>query len=195
MEDFPNEMADPTPTPNPKGRFSPEVEQALRKAGWFPGRVASKEQMNKWLVVEWPVGDKHIQSRLFSAAWHVLREFGGLEIKQSDRGPFTHQNGFSINPLKVQGKYWGEDGWFLAEWCADGALFPLGMHDEFAVAITGQGQIIGAGVTSEWLIGNTIEEALANLIVGNTLEDWDTAQDKFEEASYLLPRWLKHFGV
>jgi hypothetical protein len=184
-------MEDPFPTPNPDGRFLPEVEQVLRKAGWFPGRVVARSQFAKWACIEsstrwrdkYPSKNHTMQARLFPAAWRALREFGGLTINQ--------QKTFYIDPLEA--KYFvGSDDWFVAEWCAGGTLYPLGAdNDESMFAITGQGQVID---NFDQLVGNTIEEALTNLIMGYRFQGLAFPQEKFLEASFAMWMMDKELG-
>jgi hypothetical protein len=192
-------MEDPTPTPNPDGRFLPQVEQVLRKAGWFPGRVVAHSQLVKWACIEspfrwlgmdFPAPSKHIQSRLFPAAWRALREFGGLTVNQDIPSVPGHRCFFYIDPIEGRSRIGNED-WFIDEWCADGALFPLGGTKDFTFEITGRGQVI----SSEYnlCLGNSIEEALTNLIMGNAPQNLDVDQEKFLEASFLMGLIQKEF--
>ena len=188
-------MDDPTPSPHYEGRFLPEVEAVLREVGWFPGRVVPMDQLKQWLIIERELENgPRVQLRMFSAAWRILREFGGLTIEQDAPGVTFSRESFFFDPSR--GGWWGEE-WFIDEWEADGALFPLGnwgnpdvsgfyRTDAFCFAVTGQGKIISDS-ENLLLLGNTIEEALTNLIVGYMPETYGAPRDKFLEASYLRP--------
>jgi hypothetical protein len=191
-------MEDPTPSPHYEGRFLPEVEQILREAGWFPGRVVPVDQLKQWMVLEETLENGSIlQLRMFSAAWRILREFGGLTIHQDAHGITLPRETFFFDPLR--GGWWGSN-WFFDEWQADGALFPLGnwgnshgsvyQTDAFGFAVTGQGKIINEFGE---LLGNTIGEALTNLILGDGLEMYKAPQDKVAESSYVHPFMIQRF--
>ncbi|HEX9998232.1 MAG TPA: SUKH-3 domain-containing protein [Abditibacterium sp.] len=85
-------MEDPIPTPNPDGRFLPEVEQVLRKAGWFPGREVPIRRMEEWALLNFPAKEGVFQIRIFRSAWYILREFGDLLVKKDGLGATGFSN-------------------------------------------------------------------------------------------------------
>ena len=182
-------MENPTPTPLSEGRFVPEVEEALRAAGWFPGRVAPKVQLEKWLVIDRTPNGNPFQIRMFSAAWRIMREFGGLTIATLPVRQGYHET-ITFDPLWVGQSWWNEIFW-MAEW--EGVpVYPLGITKEEIIAVTGQGQIIN---DDDHVRGNTIEEALTNILMGQLvplpLREIDPVRE--QEASYWLEPMRKRF--
>jgi hypothetical protein len=167
-------------------RFLPQVEAHLRQGGWYPERVIDDQRLKNWLIVELSVGLRPIQTRMFPAAWKILQEFGDLIIQTA------HQETISFNPLE---SLWDEF-WFVDEWTSEGALFPLGTHTEgsctYAMAVTGRGQVID---NQGFLIGNTIEDAITNLVVGGQLPVYNPNTDEFRRASTLIPLLREVLGI
>ena len=177
-------------------RFSPHVEEVLRKSDWHPERAVSDEQIENWLVIEWKTEPGfHYQTRMFSAALRILREFGGLIIKTPVDYMFSH---LIFDPL-VAVKHIQRYNWPLNEWLADGSLYPIAYHDtgttdNSAVAVTGQGQLIL--LEFDKLLGSNINEAIQNVVNGTgNLKDWDVDQEKFNEATTMFPLMRKKLGV
>jgi hypothetical protein len=152
-------------------QFLPEVEAVLRESGWSPGRKVSEEQINEWLVIEWPVKHGVLQIRMFPAAWRALNEFGGLHIEQDAPGISLSRHSFIIDPLAVRDAGRWEYNWIFDEWAVNGALFPLGVWNEGEcdLAIDGQGRVVTDNLQ---LVGNSIEEALTALILGIMPEEY-----------------------
>ncbi|WP_079195286.1 SUKH-3 domain-containing protein [Streptomyces acidiscabies] len=105
-------------------RFSVEAGDALRGAGWFPGRQVD--------VTPWRNSLQGFPMHV--AAKEFLREFGGLHVQVSGPGVTCMRTPFEIDPeLAV-----GEEGRFLElSRRFDCSLFPVGMKDsgDFFLAI------------------------------------------------------------
>jgi len=155
-------MSEPTSNTINGQRFSPLVEQVLRQAGWYPGRVVDEAQLEQWYAFNWQAEAGYC--RIFPAALNVLREFGGLIIKQEGRGVTCHRASFSIDPLSaldIEDDNWIFDEWFLGE-----SLFPIGwlsLNDMVAIATSGRVFSLTYGLK---LWGHTFDEALEHLITG-----------------------------
>src|SRR5690606_4379518 len=150
-------------------RFDPKVEQLLKSAGWEPGRIVSDDQLKQWMVIEWPTEPGyHFQTRMFSAAWHILREFGGLTIEfmlEWNPSQYRKQQ-FIFDPVKAS-RFTQAYNWPLSEWEADGSLYPIGClfegsTDDAAIAVDGRGRIRMVS-DADLLVGSNIDEALHNV--------------------------------
>lgn len=189
MSDTPDKPID-----KPVQRFSREVETALRQAGWEPGRLVPDEQMQQWLLLECETVPGHrLQIRMFSAAWRILREFGGLDVERI--GPGRGRR-FIFDPLK------GLDhtllyNWPFSEWEADGSLYPIGVlldgtTDDSPVVVDGKGDIIL--YEFDKLLGSSIEEALQSVVDGRYDREWNTG-DRTREAAEVFPMMRERLGL
>lgn len=150
-------------------RFSPEVEAALRRGGWFPGRQIAEEEMAKWYVLRWQATPGYC--RIFPAAYRFLHEFGGMHLlvdyHMSLKSGGTHSSTYRcfIDPLRTLGHQ--DDLWIYYEWQMETCLYPLGMWDtgDF-LHIDIQGRFWSLYNTSgdPFLYGHTTEEALTNIL-------------------------------
>jgi hypothetical protein len=142
-------------------RFSPATRTVLEKAGWFPGRDIAK-QLEQW--------KRKLEKSGFpmsAAAEKVLREFGGLNIRQEGPGLEMARQSFELDPSVAE----HEKECFAAHSRFAGtSLSPLGEHEDGHgyLAIGDDGRVFLMGLVSDdlWLEGNTIEEALEALIQG-----------------------------
>ena len=149
-------------------RFSSLVEQTLTAAGWYPGRSVDDEIMMKWLVQNWKYGKEHIfQVRMFPAAWHVLREFGDLTIRQDGLGESCYRESIVFTPTygsQSRDFSTGIEYWFTTEWAIRSPLFPIGYIKESPITELGidvYGRIHSPDYDT--IYGQTIEEALRKL--------------------------------
>jgi len=145
-------------------RFSPAVEQVLRAAGWFPGRTLPESEVEKWYAFRWKEEPAYCYAH--AAALQVLREFGGLEVKQNAPGITCYREPFCIDPLAALGIH--DDGWLFFEWDAPDRLYPLGCADrerDAVLAMTPRGQIFLLGEVL-FRCGDTFDQALENLVLG-----------------------------
>lgn len=140
----------------PVTRFSPQVDQDLRAAGWYPGRTVEVDGWRRRLEASGEV-------RMHKAAEGFLAEFGGLNVEISGRGVSAAREPFELDP----GLAVSEEG-RLAEWGAalGCSLFPLGELDRgrFLLGISEIGEVF---LVETWVasfgIGDT---ALENLVLG-----------------------------
>jgi len=145
-------------------RFSPAVEQALREAGWYPGRMLPESEVEKWYAFRWKEEPGYCYAH--EVALQVLREFGGLHIEQSAPGINYPRKPFCIDPLSALGIH--DDHWLFYEWHAEDTLYPLsfvGQERDAVLAMTHRGQVFLLGeVLMRW--GDTFDQALENAILG-----------------------------
>lgn len=184
-----------------ENRFSSRTEEALRRAGWFPGRVLSETQLKEWLVVEWPTqAGYHFQTRMFSAAWHILREFGGLtiEITRKRDGFHEHKSQFIFDP--VQGiAHTQAYNWPLLEWESDGSVYPIGCWldgttDDSAIAVDGRGRIIV--VEFDKCLGDNIDKALHFVVHRDApFKELEVDPGKGREAAEVFPLMRERLGL
>jgi hypothetical protein len=132
--------------------FSPQIEQALRNAGWVPNRELSIEELSDWLIL-----DCDVPLVIFPAAYAVLKEFGGLRIA-FDYGSESYILNFDPT-LSVT--IWFQYGWLLGQ-----PIFPLGIchfegdeTNEVRVGIDVSGRI-WVFAYDPFFAGNNIQEAI-----------------------------------
>lgn len=181
-------------------RFSPRVKEALVAVGWYPGRAVADEQMAEWMVQNWKYEKDYIyQVRMFSTAWHVLREFGDLIIRQDAPGESCYREDIVFNPTygsQSRDFAVGVEKWFMCEWGIRSPLFPIGYIKESPFTELGidiYGRIHSPDHFT--IYGQTIEEALENLVIGRTPEPFEEEQteDGGYESAYMLPMLRKRF--
>lgn len=137
-------------------RFSSQVQQDLRAAGWQPGRIVDvggwRQRREAGGVV-----------RMHPAAAGFLAEFGGLTVDIAGSGVSMARQPFELDPDLAD----GEEDRFV-EWGAElgCSLFPIGVLDlgRFFLGISEIGEIF---LVETWVasfgIGDT---ALEHLILG-----------------------------
>jgi hypothetical protein len=168
-----------------KPRFVPEVEQALRDAGWYEGRCLSDEEIARWCAFNRENGAGYY--RIFPAALTVLREFGGVFVELDKPGVTCYRNSFLLNPFAAVGLH--ESLLQKVEWFLGEPLFPLGVTGESQddiLALSNSGKLYCFGIDgSPFLKGNTFDEALHNLIVGIMAQrvGFDDSEKLLREAS------------
>ncbi|GAB3813896.1 SUKH-3 domain-containing protein [Micromonospora zhanjiangensis] len=149
-------------------RFNPEVEAALRDAGWTPGRHLSPDAVTAMHRAV-AAGRGRYDGQLTSAylADPVLAEFGGLVIARDGAGVDLNPRPFAIDPsLAVR----NVETLIDVGRAMGSTLYPLGVEgmDEAVLAITDQGKVISIDPVGEWFLGNTFDEALDTLVTGRT---------------------------
>lgn len=155
--------------PREGGRFSPLVEQVLRENGWYPGRQVDEWQMQQWYAFHWTYGVGYC--RIFPAALRVMREFGGLTIKQDGPGFNCYRNSFVFDPLQTLD--FVEDGWIYHEWAVEDTLYPLGFFPRedrvLCMATSGKVYSFHQDMSFE---ADSFDQALEHLIRGITSRDY-----------------------
>ena len=151
-------------TEGANARFLPEVEEALRRAGWYPGRQVEEEVLEKWYAFKW--AEIAGFCRIFPAAYRFLREFGGLTLRRGN-------NAWLLDPLSAVG--YCEASVPRTEWQFETRLYPLSVENTGEVLfIDLQGRFWFP--SSPVLMGHNIEEALANLLIPGRL--WSHPPEK-----------------
>jgi len=141
-------------------RFSPEVMELLRKAGWYPGRSVGDLALEAWRK------DRLISDELDMprAARVVLEEFGGLVITSTDRGIDFARLALNFDPSE------GDGGQFLRNY-ADAvgveALYPLGVYgDNDGTFLIDASGAVYVDFRLDAPAGSCIDEALERLLLG-----------------------------
>ncbi len=140
-------------------RFNGPVYDVLTRSGWYPGRKVPE------LVANWVKRlDRPARFSIFPTAETFLLEFGGLRIDQDGPGISCARTPFHLNPLLALGEYeYFED--YARQ--VESTFYPLGEMDggDSFLAIDCSGRVFGIkNILS--IIGLNIEDALANLILG-----------------------------
>lgn len=134
-------------------RFSQEVEDVLRRAGWVPDR---RVDLSQWRV-------SAAEFTWHAAAEKFLQEFGGLRVDISGPGITCTREPFEFDPDLAIGE--GEKFAELSEFF-DRHLFPLGElgQGEFFLAIDEEEVIYLVG---SWVLKHGAKDlALEHLITG-----------------------------
>ncbi|MEU6862616.1 SUKH-3 domain-containing protein [Streptomyces sp. NPDC046876] len=146
-------------------RFPSTVDQALRTAGWEPGRWDIK-QAEYWADAlrdhTTPAGHRHT---VFPAAVEAWAEFGGLTVKAHGPGRQIAPVPLRLDPLT---------GLHLARTFADLGralsthLCPLGVDSDGGshLAIDQEGRVYAIDHTGDWYLGASMDEALTLLLTG-----------------------------
>ncbi|MFC7548801.1 SUKH-3 domain-containing protein [Plantactinospora sp. GCM10030261] len=147
-------------------RFNEPVEAALRAAGWFPGRRISDAEVAR-MREGFESGAGPLDARLtsFDVADSAIAEFGGLVIAGDPPGAELSPRPFAIDPtLAAHSMATLVD----AGRAVNSALYPLGVEglDEAVLAITEQGTVLAIDPIDDWLLGDTLDDALDLLITG-----------------------------
>jgi hypothetical protein len=151
---------------SPAGRFPPEVADVLDAHGWHDGRQVSKATTARRVsTVCGLVGRRGQRHEPFPAALDALGEFGGLYVDQDGPGRDLRRRPFAIDPEMAAAS---------AETLADFArvigvrLFPLGVEGdgEALLAVDERGRVFALDHAGEWLLGETVDEALTTLVTG-----------------------------
>jgi hypothetical protein len=147
------------------GRFPPDVETALRDAGWAPGRD-EKARARLWGLAlashASPAGHQHT---VVPAAMAAFAEFGGLAVRAEGDGAEVARCGIVFDPLR---------GLHAASTLAElGALIgarltPIGEQDDGAglLAVDDRGRVFVLDHTADWYAGASVDEAIATLVAG-----------------------------
>jgi hypothetical protein len=149
------------------GRFTREAEDSLQAAGWFPGRRLDPEILAAMRsAIARQSGRYGGRLTVFPAAEEALAEFGGLVIGGDRAGIEVSPRPFALDPTLVahQVETLLDVGRALGV-----RVCPLGVEglDEAVLAITEPGAVLAIDPIGEWLLGNTIDEALDLLVTGH----------------------------
>ena len=146
-------------------RFSSEVEQLLKAAGWYEGRSVSGLVETWRIELERPDG-----FRLSQVARQTLDEFGGLHILSEGTGVACARSDLHLNPLLAQ---FEEDRFFSFECFKGKEVFPLGEailgHVFAAIDEESNVYLVMEEVQH---VASSFERALENLLLGLERESW-----------------------
>ncbi|MEN3310646.1 MAG: hypothetical protein V7603_6848 [Micromonosporaceae bacterium] len=160
-------------------RFPPEVDAALLRMGWYPGRDVAA-QVDEWLARALPRDydnaferDGYPPYRPTPAAMAVLREFGGLAAAGGLTGVSMATTNFRIFPLDGKGDLTGFvfDVQLLGERIGK-RVFQVGEAERgmAALAVDEDGRVYLVGPVV-YHAGRTIDEALTNMLLGIDFPD------------------------
>lgn len=136
-------------------RFTDETEQALRDAGWTPGRTVDTRSWRQRLEKSGIV--------FHDAAQTFLAEFGGLSVDVDGPGISCARSPFELDPDLTDGE---EDR--FADWSQEigAALVPIGELDQgrYFLGISDSAELF---VVADWISSlGTGDEGLERLIRG-----------------------------
>jgi hypothetical protein len=150
-------------------RFPGDVREVLTAAGWRPDRDVSV-WVGQWLDELYET-DRGSRERLpiLPAARAALDQFGGLKLVQQRRVGYAG-GGFRI-------EFWPGVGRVVVDTYADFAaelgmpVFPLGWYEDGSsdLVITEDGRVFLLHPVDEFLVGDTVEEAVIQLVRGPDL--------------------------
>jgi hypothetical protein len=147
-------------------RFPVAVDDALRAAGWAPGRwemARAEEWADTLRAHESPGG--HVHAVLPSAV-EVWAEFGGLSIEPTGPGRQVAPTGLVVDPLEClyAARTLGDLGAALGV-----AICPLGAESGASGALLAMdetGRVFGLDHTGDWFLGAGFDAALGVLLTG-----------------------------
>lgn|GEM_PF-1242981 len=151
------------------GRFAGEVDAALRRAGWYPGRLLAA-QAEEWAhavaAYTSPEGYRH---SVFPAAVAAWAEFGGLQVDLeglAGEGLLLARTPFTIDPLL--GLHQPRTLSDLGRALGDVEVAPLGaeLDARALLAVDEAGRVYSLDHSGEWFLGATLDHALTTLITG-----------------------------
>lgn len=134
-------------------RFSDEVVNLLRLAGWYEGRASGLDVIS----LPWDF-------EIFPVAESVLREFGGLKIGSVGTGLNTARSDVEILPDSGAGM---AESFPYISGLPDGRLYPIGMfhHKHCIMFILETGEMYYYFDEMFWL-DQSFDSALSNLLLG-----------------------------
>lgn len=180
-------------------RFTPDVETALRDAGWQPGRKLDADALAEiHRAVSARSGIFGGKLTASYAADPVLAEFGGLVIGGDREGLQVSPRPFAIDPAMAAHSV---ETLIDAGRALGTRLYPIGVEgdDEAVLAIAATGAVIAIDPVGEWLLGDTFDQALETLVTGRAPRllgtggihepDWlPPPPDELEQGD-MLPQW------
>ncbi|GAB1640893.1 SUKH-3 domain-containing protein [Krasilnikovia sp. MM14-A1259] len=148
-------------------RFPATVADALRAAGWQPG-TRDHERAQLWALslsaYAAPDGRHHM---VVPAAIEAWAEFGGLSVPAQPDGEQIASSAFAIDPTLALHSV----ATLAALAGAIGTpLTPLGEEGDGTgiLAVDAHGRVFVCDHGGDWLLGDTVDEALTALVLGFT---------------------------
>ena len=147
-------------------RFPVAVDDALRAAGWSPGRwemAVAEEWADTLRAHESPGGHVHEVS---ASAVEVWAEFGALSLEPTMPGRQVAPTGLVVDPLAClhAARTLGDLGAALGV-----AVCPLGVEGGGSgalLAMDGAGRVFGLDHAGDWYLGRDFDAALDVLLTG-----------------------------
>ncbi|MBO0918189.1 SUKH-3 domain-containing protein, partial [Streptomyces laculatispora] len=151
--------------PHVPGRFPPDVEAALRSAGWFPGRDVSARQAEWIRRTNAEMVAKGIPGTVFTALESALAEFGGLTVEPCRPGTTVAAFPFTVGGTSV----WlnAADTEELRNWLGELTL-AFGRDEDGSELIMGESGCVYLShpVGGYFRHGAGLDEALVKLVRG-----------------------------
>ncbi|MDQ7907792.1 SUKH-3 domain-containing protein [Phytohabitans sp. ZYX-F-186] len=147
-------------------RFTPPVENALRAAGWYPGRRLPDEELaglRRAVFARTGVFGGRLRPSVH--ADRALAEFGGLVVDAGRPGVDLNPRPFALDPALAAASV---ETLIDAGRALGASLFPIGVEgmDEAVLAIADHGEVLAIDAVGEWSLGATLEAALDTLVTG-----------------------------
>jgi hypothetical protein len=146
--------------------LSPVAEQALRSAGWYPGRSIGDAAVRALIQPVSPPAGAHVLALAWTpTARDILDEFGGLTVVPTGPGVDLRPRPFRLDPGLAAHAM---DSVFDVARVTDRWLAPLGVEDGSGavLAVTGDADVLAIDATGVWYLGRGITTALDTLISG-----------------------------
>ncbi len=139
-----------------RDRFPDDVREALRRAGWFPGRSVPGEAA-RWAVY---VEGEAPGTAMFTAAEAVLTEFGGVEVPNEPKFPFAFH---PAEPAPEEEDFAG-----LGEVLGT-PVFPIGVRRDDGpshLVVDADGRVFLHHWAGSFFLAPTVDEAIIALVRG-----------------------------
>ncbi|MFI6951077.1 SUKH-3 domain-containing protein [Streptomyces sp. NPDC050422] len=179
----PAKPGDPPPVPD---RFPPDVEAALRTAGWFPGRDAGALHADWIRRTHAEMAVKGIPGEVFPALEAALAEFGGLTVEPCRPGTTVAAFPFTIGGTSV----WldAADTEDLRDWLGELTL-TVGVDEDRSTLLMGESGCVYLShpVGGFFRHGACLDEALIKLVRGIRSPSLEDVPDTGAGAGHPLP--------
>lgn len=169
----PGKPGGPPPVP---GRFPPDVEAALRTAGWFPGRDVSVRQADWIRSTNAELMAKGVPGQVFPALEAALAEFGGLAVEPCSPGTTVAAFPFTVGGTSVSLD--ATDTEDLRDWLGELTL-AFGVDEDHSTLLMGEsGRVyVSHPVGGYFRHGACLDEALIKLVRGIRSPSLEDAPD------------------
>lgn len=178
----PAKPGDPPPVPD---RFPPDVEAALRTAGWFPGRDVSARQADWIRSTNAELVAKGIPGQVFPALGAALAEFGGLTVEPCSPGTTVAAFPFTVGGTSVSLD--ATDTEDLRDWLGELTL-AFGVDEDHSALLMGESGCVYVShpVGGFFRHGTCLNEALIKLVRGIRSPSLEDVPDTGAGADHLL---------
>ncbi|WUX21007.1 SUKH-3 domain-containing protein [Streptomyces sp. NBC_01438] len=178
----PAKPGDPPPVPD---RFPPDIEAALRTAGWFPGRDVSARQADWIRATNAEMAAKGIPGQVFPVLEAALAEFGGLTVEPCCPGTTVAAFPFTVGGTSVWLNAADTEG--LRNWLGELTL-PFGEDKDHSTLLMGESGCVYVShpVGGFFRHGACLDEALIKLVRGIRSPSLEDVPDAGAGAGYPL---------